>query len=144
MPKGTKSCPKCNTNVGPRTKVCKCSHIFTFKEKKVIVSEKSTKIVEQRTVRNFVYAPASCPCPLTNIKNIKQWFEKVICLKSNNILYSRQAIISWILDSKIKEKQEAIKYVKEHMDEYPDVLYENDKYNKYAHVLMYRPRKKYV
>jgi hypothetical protein len=32
MAKGQKSCPKCNTTCGPRTKICKnCNHSFEFK-----------------------------------------------------------------------------------------------------------------
>ena len=33
MPRGKKSCPKCNAFVGPRLKVCACGYEFEFKQK---------------------------------------------------------------------------------------------------------------
>lgn len=33
MPRGKKSCPKCNALVGPRLRVCACGHAFAFKSK---------------------------------------------------------------------------------------------------------------
>jgi hypothetical protein len=35
MPKGKKSCPKCNATHGPRKKVCDCGHVF-IKDKKSV------------------------------------------------------------------------------------------------------------
>ena len=32
MPRGKKSCPKCNASVGPRLRVCECGHEFAFKQ----------------------------------------------------------------------------------------------------------------
>ena len=32
MPKGKKSCPKCNASVGPRLQVCECGYEFVFKQ----------------------------------------------------------------------------------------------------------------
>lgn len=31
MPRGQKACEKCGTTTGPRTKMCQCGHMFTFK-----------------------------------------------------------------------------------------------------------------
>lgn len=34
MPRGKKTCPKCQASVGPRLAICECGHEFTFKQGK--------------------------------------------------------------------------------------------------------------
>lgn len=140
MAKGQKVCPKCNKACGPRTKVCSCSHIFEFKAKKTYTkSDKSDIIVKPKVLRNFVYAPGTCPIKITKTMDIRKWLEKVQCLKSNGLLFSRRAIISWLIGY-----PEFIKYVREHMNEYNDCLAYEEQIN--AHILkIYKtPRKRYV
>jgi hypothetical protein len=140
MPRGQKTCPKCKLSCGPRTKICKCNYKFEFKAKKVYTKKDSAPII--KALRNFVYCARVCPIPLKNIKDIKNWLQKVQCLKSNGILYSRQAIISWLIDH--KDRLEAIKYVKEHMNEYPDCIEYQKQLDEHIQKIYRTPRKRYV
>ncbi len=41
MPRGKKTCPKCEALTGPRTAVCPCGHEFLFKPGKVPATRKA-------------------------------------------------------------------------------------------------------
>jgi len=53
MPKGSKTCPDCNTMTGPRAYCCKkCNHIFIFKAKSK--EAKNTKIIQKINWKELV------------------------------------------------------------------------------------------
>lgn len=139
MAKGQKAC-SCGLTCGPRTKVCKCGKLFEFKTKKIIAKIDPTTIIKPRVVRNFVYSGSKCPVPLpTKEEHYKKWLDKIQCHRSNDLLYTRQAIIQFALsDLKL------VKFIKLNMDEYPDAIYENECFKQYCIELQRRPRKRYV
>ena len=42
MPRGFKECPACHKSVGPRTRICECSHAFIFKQGKTPTQQSSS------------------------------------------------------------------------------------------------------
>jgi ribosomal protein L40E len=53
MPKGKKTCPKCNHETGPRAYCCpKCNYVFVFKPKSK--ETKNTKIIQNVNWRELV------------------------------------------------------------------------------------------
>lgn len=64
MPRGKKSCPKCNALVGPRLRVCECGYEFTFKQ----------TVVEPEPTRQALRVPPRVPPqPRSDIVTVTDW-----------------------------------------------------------------------
>lgn len=102
MPKGSKTCPQCSENVGPRTKLCKCGHEFVQKEKIPKKTPEKIKVKSTKT-STLIYTPAGkCPIKLksSSLEDIKQWVNKVREIKKINggvtYKYSKSAVLYFI------------------------------------------------
>lgn len=114
MPKGQKTCPKCNVNCGPRTKICECMYVFPAKEKKKHEPKKKEQIQEQRTIRGFslIYTPGRgtdttkpfCPVKLksTSEEDVKIWADKLYNMEfkycGRKTRWAKSAILYFVHD----------------------------------------------
>lgn len=105
MPRGSKSCPKCKKDVGPRTKICKCGHVFsqktvTLQTKQRKEEKKKAEEIPLDKLYRRVFIPAGhCPIsPLSPsrddlsywIESVRQWGYR------QRIYYDVDAFVYWL------------------------------------------------